>query len=793
LRIFAVACTLVALAVCPAGAERYTYVPTSDFDDGQLINGSSWDYGPVEFAEQWLYLSLGREGTVTYDNALAFGLPDLSESQVVSDVRLRLNQQGGVITSGLEVEISAALDLDPLATPAPDRFALPRTTATVAWNITASWDSSSQKVAKWAETPDLSPIINELLALSGWDAGPKNVCVFLEMVTAVGDNVVRFDDTHGEFWNGGNPSIEPARLIVAEGFRDAFWGRELLCRPKPYAMDLNIVPHVDADAYVEWGTDGVSFPNSTAPVLITGGTAHHFVMTGLTSDTRYYYRLQSRAQGAPSYETGPVYSFLTLPLAGGESRICVTSDIHVTNTTALGLQTHLDLLRTSLDYMPTHETNGYHAWLDLGDLVVMRPQRTVFDIVETEQRYRQAREWIESIAHSMPFVQSRGNHEEVNGWDYDATPENITVWSGKNLVKYFPPPFPDEFYSGNSTPFPEIGIPGNYFSMRIGNVTLRGLDPYLNSMTRPHNAHNQTGGSKNGWDWELGDDQYLWLHDEITQNPGTYNIVSMHHLTSCYDRPGYWYGRGGIETVDWDIQNRPTFEWGGIDSLGVNVMATERPGYIYGPVHDMLVSAGNQVVIKGHDHFYGLQQLDGMYYATLPKPNDTGEHTGDLWGFRFACEYPDSITDTDTNSGFLSIVADELGATFEYIQTFPSEGLGNVRDSFTVFPPTATGVGLGSPGALRSVAIRSVSPNPSRSSSRIEYEIPDRGPVRLSIYDAAGRLVRHVVDDDVTPGIHTARWDGRDRSGRRVAAGVYFAKLRTTRGRTDAVKMILVR
>ena len=182
-----------------------------------------------------------------------------------------------------------------------------------------------------------------------------------------------------------------------------------------------------------------------------------------------------------------------------------------------------------------------------------------------------------------------------------------------------------------------------------------------------------------------------------------------------------------------------------------------------------------------------------MYYATLPKPNDTGEHTGDLWGFRFACEYPDSITDTDTNSGFLSIVADELGATFEYIQTFPSEGLGNVRDSFTVFPPTATGVGLGSPGALRSVAIRSVSPNPSRSSSRIEYEIPDRGPVRLSIYDAAGRLVRHVVDDDVTPGIHTARWDGRDRSGRRVAAGVYFAKLRTTRGRTDAVKMILVR
>jgi len=197
--------------------------------------------------------------------------------------------------------------------------------------------------------------------------------------------------------------------------------------------------------------------------------------------------------------------------------------------------------------------------------------------------------------------------------------------------------------------------------------------------------------------------------------------------------------------------------------------------------------------MKGHDHFFGRQELDGITYLTLPKPDDTGQHTGDLWGFRFGTWYPDSITTFEENSGFLSIVADNDAATFEYIQTFPSGGLGTVRESFTLLPSPATGAGLAGPTPARRNSIRSVAPNPSRAASSIEYEIGDRGPVRLSIYDAGGRLVRHLVDEDRPEGIHRVRWDGRDRSGRPVAAGVYFAKMRTSRGRIDSIKMIVLR
>jgi hypothetical protein len=46
------------------------------------------------------------------------------------------------------------------------------------------------------------------------------------------------------------------------------------------------------------------------------------------------------------------------------------------------------------------------------------------------------------------------------------------------------------------------------------------------------------------------------------------------------------------------------------------------------------------------------------------------------------------------------------------------------------------------------------------------------------VYDAAGRLVRTLVDGVVGPGTYRVSWDGRDETRRRVAPGVYFYELR---------------
>ena len=48
------------------------------------------------------------------------------------------------------------------------------------------------------------------------------------------------------------------------------------------------------------------------------------------------------------------------------------------------------------------------------------------------------------------------------------------------------------------------------------------------------------------------------------------------------------------------------------------------------------------------------------------------------------------------------------------------------------------------------------------------------GRVALRIYSVSGALVTELVNETVASGHHTATWDGRDRYGNDVAAGVYY-------------------
>jgi flagellar hook assembly protein FlgD len=71
------------------------------------------------------------------------------------------------------------------------------------------------------------------------------------------------------------------------------------------------------------------------------------------------------------------------------------------------------------------------------------------------------------------------------------------------------------------------------------------------------------------------------------------------------------------------------------------------------------------------------------------------------------------------------------------------------------------------------------SPNPTRDRTRLEFVLPERTRVQLRIYDVRGRLVSSVVNVTLDAGEHCVTWDGMDREGRRVAAGIYFAHLET--------------
>lgn len=68
-------------------------------------------------------------------------------------------------------------------------------------------------------------------------------------------------------------------------------------------------------------------------------------------------------------------------------------------------------------------------------------------------------------------------------------------------------------------------------------------------------------------------------------------------------------------------------------------------------------------------------------------------------------------------------------------------------------------------------------PNPFNPRTTVAFDAPAGGPVRLAVYDPAGRLVRTLVAGEASVGRHEAIWDGRDDRGRAVASGAYLCRL----------------
>jgi hypothetical protein len=85
-------------------------------------------------------------------------------------------------------------------------------------------------------------------------------------------------------------------------------------------------------------------------------------------------------------------------------------------------------------------------------------------------------------------------------------------------------------------------------------------------------------------------------------------------------------------------------------------------------------------------------------------------------------------------------------------------------------------------------------PNPFRGATRVTYSISagEAARTRLAVYNASGRLVRTLVDGVVAAGAHSASWDGTNRAGTPVPAGVYFYRLEA-RGTSKTGRMVLVR
>ncbi len=109
----------------------------------------------------------------------------------------------------------------------------------------------------------------------------------------------------------------------------------------------------------------------------------------------------------------------------------------------------------------------------------------------------------------------------------------------------------------------------------------------------------------------------------------------------------------------------------------------------------------------------------------------------------------------------------------------------DVSPLFVFFPePTSAGGGDPADGGMpRSVRLDQNYPNPFNPHTTISFTISENhgagSRVCLAIHDARGRLVNTLLERELSPGTHSAVWDGTDEQGVPVTSGVYFSRLRT--------------
>ena len=81
-------------------------------------------------------------------------------------------------------------------------------------------------------------------------------------------------------------------------------------------------------------------------------------------------------------------------------------------------------------------------------------------------------------------------------------------------------------------------------------------------------------------------------------------------------------------------------------------------------------------------------------------------------------------------------------------------------------------------------------PNPFNGRTTIRFAVATRTPVDLSIYNLNGQKVATLVEGVRKAGEYTVDWDGMDRAGNELAAGIYLYRMKL--GSFREVKKILL-
>lgn len=535
-----------------------------------------------------------------------------------------------------------------------------------------------------------------------------------------------------------------------------FVSEQVLSRPTATSVTVSIVPKKVMQIYFEYGTAPSVYSYQTVTRSSVPDTPLRYEISGLTPNSRWFYRIRYKESGNTQFLSGPECTFHTQRAKGSSFKFDLMSDSHLYDKKG-----NSSAMKVTLQNIKNDTTDFV---MDLGDTFGddrNPPTMTQQQMMKLHLNYLP---YIGMAANSSPFFFCLGNHEGENGYFLIQTPpDNLAIWGTLARKFYYANPVPDQFYTGNqNVEGYGIGQPENYYAWTWGDAQFIVLDAYRYSFA---------SASSGNWDWTLGQEQYNWFKQTLENSTSKYKFVFAHHVRG--------WGRGGIIPAKY-------FEWGGRNLDSSWGFSTNRPGWA-APVHQLMVNHGVNIFFQGHDHLFAQEILDGVVYQEIPMPSDSTYEIGMLAN-------ADAYTSVKVRgTGHIRVTVDSDSAKVEFVSAWlPADTNsifhnGAVAFSYKVAPnPVSVKESHEMPTTMK---LDQNYPNPFSAPSAggtpetvIGFSVPEAGHVTLKVYDILGRTVSILADEYKEAGHYKYQFrltsEERDGMNTGFSSGVYIYQLK---------------
>jgi hypothetical protein len=217
----------------------------------------------------------------------------------------------------------------------------------------------------------------------------------------------------------------------------------ILGRPTNTAVTASILFNQNVQYFLEYGTVSGNYPTSTSTFSNVLNVPDEVDLSNLVANTKYFYRMQYKLVGTSTFTTTPEYSFNTQRSAGSSLTFTIESDEHLYDIKGNRSMYQVTLANEAAD--------NPDFMLPLGDIFGDDHTPLTTSSADMDALHKDYRQYLGQICHSIPFYVCLGNHEGENDYYLNQMqPNNIGVWGTQWRKYYYPNPYPNSFYTGNT-------------------------------------------------------------------------------------------------------------------------------------------------------------------------------------------------------------------------------------------------------------------------------------------------------------------------------------------------------